>query len=189
MVIWAICATGATDDFKYPHKTVNIASGHTNHAKVSCPAGYKVTGGGVAINGGNHSDEVTSSEPADGKDADHKINDAWFGIAGDGGPGPVTMTVTAVCALHGTYVVKAGPSTNLVNNGAALSVVLCPSGTIAVGGGADIDGASTDLELHDTFPFDGNDADTTPDDGWQSEAYNDQSGHLHHMKTFAICKQ
>jgi hypothetical protein len=31
------------------------------------------------------------------------------------------------------------------------------------------------VELHDMFRFDGNDADTTPDDGWQSEAYNDQN--------------
>jgi hypothetical protein len=189
MVIFAICANGATADFAYPHKTVHIASDHTNFAKVSCPTGMKVTGGGVAINGGNHSDEVTSSEPADGNDADHKINDGWFGSAGDGGPGPVTMTVTAVCARHGSYVVKAGTAKSLPNNGAATQTVMCPTGSIVVGGGTHIDGQSTDLELHDGFPVDGADADTTPEDGWQSTAYNDGSGALHHMKTFAICKR
>ena len=104
------------------------------------------------------------------------------------GAGTVTMTVTAVCAKHGTYVVKVGPRTNLLNNSAVTQTVLCPSGTIVVGGGTDIDGASTDLELHDGFPVDGTDADGLPDDGWQSTAYNDGSGQLHHMKTFAICK-
>lgn len=185
MTIYAICAIG---DYTYPHKTVNIASGHTNAAKVSCPVGRKVVGGGVSINGGNHSDEVTSSEPADGHDVNHKIDDAWFGSAGAGGAAAVTMTVTAVCAKHGTYVVKVGTRTNLVNNGLATSVVLCPSGTRVTGGGTDIDGASTDLELHDGFPIDGSDTDGLPDDGWQSTAYNDGSGQLHHMKTFAICK-
>lgn len=186
MTVYAICATG---DYTYPHKTVPIAPGHTKAVKVSCPIGRKVTGGGVAINGGNNSDEVTSSEPADGKDANHKIDDAWFGNAGDGGPGPVTMTVTAICAKHGTYVVKVGPSTNLMANGAGTSVVMCPSGTRVTGGGTDIDGASTDLELHDGFPVDGSDADGLPDDGWQSTGYNDRTGgSLHHMMTFAICK-
>lgn len=124
MTIYAICAIG---DYTYPHKTVSIADQHTNAVKVSCPIGRKVVGGGVTINGGNHSDEVTSSEPADGKDADHKINDAWFGNAGNGGGGTISMTVTAICASHGTYVVKVGTRKNVPNLGLATSSVMCPS--------------------------------------------------------------
>lgn len=185
MTIYAICATG---QYVYPHQTVSIAPGHTNAAKVSCPAGTKVVGGGVAIIGGDHTAEVGSSEPADGPDANHKIDDAWFGTAGAGADS-LSMKVEAVCAKHGSYVVKVGTRTPLPDNDVAISVVLCPAGTRVTGGGVDIDGASTDLELHDGFPIDGSDVDGLPDDGWQSTVYNDGSGELHHMKTFAICKR
>ncbi len=118
-----------------------------------------------------------------------KIDDAWFGIAGNGSTAPVTMTVTAVCAKHGTYVVKVGTRTAVPDGTSATTTVRWPSGTRVTGGGIDIDGADTHLELHDGFPIDGSDADIFPDDGWQGTAYNDGSGQVHHMKTFAICKQ
>ena len=70
----------------------------------------------------------------------------------------------------------------------ATSVVVCPHGTRVTGGGTDIDGGTPDFEVHEGYPVDQGDADTIPDDGWQSTAYNDGSGVTRHMKTFAICK-
>ena len=185
MTIYAICASG---QYVYPHKTVSVAPGHTNAAKVSRPAGTKVVGGGVVGIGGDHSVEVGSSEPADGHDANHKIDDAWFGVANNGTNASIHMEVDAVCAKHGQYTVIAGPRTALPNNAIATSAVACPHGTRVTGGGTDVTGGTTDSEVHDGFPIDGSDADTIRDDGWQSTAYNDNSGSLQHMKTFAICK-
>ena len=99
------------------------------------------------------------------------------------------MQVHAVCAKHGRYTVVAGTRTALPSDDLATSVVLCPTGTRVTGGGTAIDGASTDLEVHDGFPIDGSDADTTRDDGWQGTAYNDGTGSTSHMKVFAICKR
>ena len=44
MTIYAICATG---DFVYRSVTLSVAAGHVKGAKVTCPAGTKVVGGGV----------------------------------------------------------------------------------------------------------------------------------------------
>jgi hypothetical protein len=186
MTVFAICTS---THLVYIHKTASIPAGGTRSAKAKCPAGTKVVGGGVSTVGGDHSVEVNSSEPADGNDADHKPDDAWFGTAGNGLGAALTMEVDAVCTSHGHYTVVVGPRTTLPNKSIATSAVACPHGTRVTGGGTEIDRPSTDLEVHDGFPIDGSDADTTRDDGWQSTAYNDGSGSVAHMKTFAICKK
>ncbi len=185
MTIYAICATG---DYTYATRTVTIPAGDTNAAKARCPAGRKVIGGGVATHPGDHSVEVFISRPADGSDANSRLDDAWYGAAGNGTDSAVSMRVFAVCAKHGTYTVKVGPSVTVLDFDSATSTVKCPSGTRVTGGGASIDGASTDVELHDSFPIDGPDDDAFADDGWQSTMYNDLSGHTRHMRTYAICK-
>ena len=186
MTTYAICATG---QYVYPSVTLSVAAGHTGAAKVSCPAGTRVVGGGVATIDGDHSVEVGASEPADGHDANHKPDDAWFGIANNGTGVSLHMEVDAVCARHGSYKVIVGARKPLPTGAIVTSVVLCPQGTRVTGGGIDIDGANLDLEVHDGFPIDGNDVDGLPDDGWQTTAYNDDSGRTAHTKAFAICKR
>ena len=185
MTIFAICATG---QYLYPSVTKSVAAGHVRGAKVTCPAGTNVVGGGIIAVGGDHHVEVASSEPADGPDADHKPDDAWFGIANNGMARAIHMQVHAVCARRGRYTVVAGTRTLLPTDDIATSAVLCPAGTRVTGGGTAIEGASTDLEVHDGFPIDGSDTDTTRDDGWQGTAYNDGATSSAHMRVYAICK-
>ena len=186
MTLYAICSSS---HLVYVHKTAHVPAGGTESAKARCPAGTKVVGGGVSTVGGDHSVEVNSSEPADGSDSNHKPDDAWFGTANNGFGADLTMEVDAICSGHGQYTVVAGQRTTVPDGAIATSAVRCPHGTRVTGGGTDIDRPDTSLEVHDGFPIDGNDADTTRDDGWQSTVYNDDSGNTAHMKTFAICKK
>ena len=186
MTVYAICTSSHV---VYVHKSASVPAGESRAVKVKCPAGTKVVGGGVATVGGDHTVEVNSSEPADGNDTNHKPDDAWFGVANNGLGAALTMVVYAECSRHGHYTVVVGPRTRLPDGAIATSTVHCPHGTRVTGGGTEIDRPDTSLEVHDGFPVDGSDADAIRDDGWQSTAYNDDSGSTAHMKTFAICKQ
>ena len=186
MTTFAICAKGT---YVYPHNTVTIKPGHSKTLKVSCPADTQVIGGGVAIVGGDHADEVRASEPADGSDADHAIGDAWFGAAGNGSAVKVKMTVTAICdGSSATYQIKFHAPVLLLTNHKNSAQVMCPSGTRVVGGGADITGSSTNMEIHDMYPIDGSDADSIPDNGFKATGYNDGDPGTRQLTTFVICK-
>ena len=186
MTTFAVCAKGT---YFYPHQTVTIKPGHAKSLKVSCPAGTNVIGGGVTIVGGDHADEVSASEPADGNDADHAIGDAWYGAAGDGSSVKVHMTVQAICdGSTASYKIKWHAPVLLLTNHKNSSQVNCPAGTRVVGGGADIDGLNTDMEIHDMYPVDGSDADSIPDNGFKATGYNDGDPATRHLITFVICK-
>lgn len=186
MKTFVVCAKGT---YLYPHKTVTIKPGASKTLKVSCPAGSQVIGGGVTIVGGDHADEVRASEPADGADADHAIGDAWFGAAGNGSSVKVHMTVRAICdGSSATYKIKFHAPVLLTTNHKNSSQVMCPSGTRLVGGGADVSGANTNMEIHDMYPIDGSDADAIPDNGFTATGYNDGDPGTRQLITFAICK-
>jgi hypothetical protein len=186
MTTFAICAKGT---YLTPHSTVTIKPGFSKTLKVSCPAGTQVIGGGVSIVGGDHADEVRASEPADGNDADHAIGDAWFGAAGNGGATRVHMTVRAICdGSSATYTIKWHAPVLLTTNHKNSSQVMCPAGSRVVGGGADITGANTNMEIHDMYPIDGSDADSLPDNGFKATGYNDGDPGTRQLITFVICK-
>lgn len=185
MTIYVICSKG---DMVTKTKTRTIGPDNTGSATAQCPAGTRVTGGGAEIVGGNHSDEVTSTEPVDGSDANNKRDDAWFGSAGNGSGGSaVTLRVTAICASTGTYKTIASPPMQIPHDSQATTSAMCPANTLLTGGGTDIDGQSSDLELADGYPIDGPDLDVVTDDGWTSTANNEKQ-QVHFMQVFAVCK-
>jgi len=186
MTTFTICAAGT---YFYPSKTVKIKPNHVATLKVSCPAGTQVIGGGVSIIGGDHADEVRASEPADGSDADHAVNDAWYGAAGNGSSVKVKLKVTAICDGSGaTYQIKSHAPVLLTTGHKNSSQVMCPSGTRLVGGGADVSGANTNMEIHDMYPIDGSDSDANPDNGFTATGYNDGDPATRQLITIAICK-
>jgi hypothetical protein len=62
----------------------------------------------------------------------------------------------------------------------------CPGGDHVVGGGATIFLPISQAHLNSIYPFDGGDANATPDDGWASRASNN-IGDGKDLRVFAIC--
>lgn len=60
----------------------------------------------------------------------------------------------------------------------------CPAGTRVSGGGAYTTGSGLEDEVSDSYPFDGKDADTKPDDGWKGAV---NGGSASQMRAWAIC--
>ena len=104
-----------------------MLAGDVNFAKARCPAGTKVTGGGLRTIGGDHSVEVSSSVPADGRDSDHKPNDAWFGVATNGTgatnvKGPYGLRLAGAAGSERLYVADAGNNRILVLSTAGAAI-------------------------------------------------------------------
>jgi hypothetical protein len=64
--------------------------------------------------------------------------------------------------------------------------VQCPRGTRVTGGGVDTSGNDKDLEVVSSFPRDGGDRGSRPDNGWFGRASND-SGSPEEMTVYAVC--
>jgi hypothetical protein len=64
----------------------------------------------------------------------------------------------------------------------------CPDGKHIVGGGAEIGGNAGESRLNTTFPFDDDDGNSVPDDGWASHFWND-AGVSKSVDIVAVCRK
>jgi len=185
MTVTAMCAKGK---FDYVTVKATVGPGGAVRKVAKCPLGDRVIGGGVGAPG-NHGVEVFLSEPRDGPDKGTKLDDAWGGGENNSQTQSTTMTVTAVCQKLPKHAVKRviGPRQVIQDGNFDTAQVFCPSGTHVVGGGSHTTPHSIDSEVESSFPIDGPDADTKPDDGWEADANNDGSGTTIKLRSVALC--
>jgi len=186
MNVTAICTKGK---FHYETVKAKVHPGKAVRKVAKCPLGMYVIGGGVGAPG-DHGVEVFLSEPRDGPDKGTKLNDAWGGGENNSQSGKTTtMRVTAICEKVPKRSIKRviGPKKLLPDNTSDAAQVFCPAGTHIVGGGPHTSPHSTDSEVESSFPIDGPDLDLKPDDGWESDANNDDSGFQIKLRSVALC--
>lgn len=130
--------------------------------KIRCPDGLRVAGGGAYTSGSSLEDEVSDSAPFDGKDADAKPDDGWFGAVNGGGE-PETMRTWAICTDAIKLSYSSVPAQPVSFGGEANAP--CPTGQDPVGGGMRVKGLTTTSPLkasiQNGFVI-----------GWQSSAIN-----------------
>lgn len=146
-----------------------------------CPSHTHIVGGGV--NGG-----FTRAEPADGPDADRRPDDRWKARVHSSSS--TTLAAFAICnATRPEYARRTKP----LQAGQGRTVrAVCPAGTKVIGGGARISvpGGSPGPPFNfmsSSFPYDGNDANTVPDDGWAVSALNRDPAIAGQLRASAIC--
>ena len=190
---FVICERATSSTVKSRVGRKIVAAGSQGVISVSCPRGFKATGGGADITG-DHRAEIASSEPTDGRDANKKNDDAWFAVTNNGTTQSQHMTVTTVCSKVGRYKVVSTPQVRLPDNTRVAATARCPAGSRVTGGGLGIRGFDNGYEVAGSFPIDGNDKDRLPDNGWTGVANNDgqrtgaDSRRDTRMNTFAVCK-
>jgi hypothetical protein len=113
-----------------------LPAGEVAFVKAKCPNDTKVTGGGIAILGGNTATAVRSSAPIDDGDGDEKPDDGWIGVALSRSAGNKEIVVVAVCSRSGrfSYVVQEG----LMGPGRQSAFAGCPAGEPLAGGGLEL---------------------------------------------------
>jgi hypothetical protein len=187
MTVHAICSS--TGSFTYvTGPSLNLPAGGQVNAIADCPAGTKVTGGGVHVTGLSSRLEVSAFRPIDGPDDGFEFDDAWQARENNRSDEAATVRAFAVCLAGGSLndVFSAGESLPLFSQGS--SKVPCPAGTSVLGGGIFVTEPidNTGYLIQSTEPFDGPDGDTKRDDGWLGYALNETDTDQI-MQSYAVC--
>jgi hypothetical protein len=172
-------------DLRYTFKDVADSSSGLRTGTVQCGgAKWQVTTGSPFI--ATSGSWINSSIPQDDADAGSEADDGWTGDVYDTIGGTGGFIVSAVCAAHlDLRYVQRSPS-SLAAGSAVSREADCKPSEHVVGGGAKVSGPENRARLVSTFPVDGDDGDSIPDDGWQSRAYN-ISGTDKKVTAYAIC--
>ncbi len=169
----AICTKAAV---KYRSVITPDASGPARSGSANCPSGWTLIGGGgfIATSGS----WINSSYPAKNNTWKVRINDVIGGIGG--------MSTSVQCRRAGDVAKVSRTGSTMTSGHASTVTALCAPGRHVIGGGAKLSGPIAEAHLAASFPIDGSDADTIPDDGWRVIGYND-SGAGKTVTAYALC--
>lgn len=95
------------------------------------------------------------------------------------------MTVTAICAKRGEYDYRSALR-NIPVGTQVEKRAKCPNGTDVVGGGVETSSESFQIEAVSSEPFDDDDRNSKPDDGWLGAA-NNETDSVETMEVVAVC--
>jgi hypothetical protein len=150
----------------------------------ACPAGQHVVGGGVET-GSTAESHIFSTYPAGHGPTDPRPDNGWLATAWRGSGSPTSIDIIAVCREHlPRYFSSSAP----VRAGKARALkVSCPRRSHVSGGGVRLIAESPSEDyVNSSYPYDGPDAGSAPDDGWKGRAYN-LSGDNDRVIVHAIC--
>jgi hypothetical protein len=158
-------------------------------SKATCTAGTHVVGGGAATGSSPPNPAAAEfwlnrSRPFDGADSDSRPDDGWIARGYNRFGTSKQLSSYAIC-LSGAVRYPTAFASAVAGEGMAARAT-CPSGMHVAGGGASIAGAATESYLNSSHPFDSDDADTRPDDGWRARGFN-RSGPRKRLNVYAQC--
>jgi hypothetical protein len=164
---YAFCAAGRT---KYEKNTVNIKPASAKSAKLSCPDGMSVTGGGGFIFGPAASGWLFASHPFDGRDRKQKPDDGWKVSAFNDDELEGTQMIAYAICRPGRHVYCSG-SANVDAGDAVGAGASCssdrPRGPVLSVGSRMYGANPSGLHLAGLYPADNTsqgEPDTVPDD-------------------------
>lgn len=170
---WALADSdlGTVDDLTYIQDTTAIgAAPAEGTATADCLPGTRLIGGGVTPPSGAFSDSwINTTIPVDGPDAGSGPDGRKGRIANLAG-GAKSVSAYAICTANQVRSRSARTRVDPSDSGSVKAK--CPAGTRVASGGAGLNGAASDSHLDSSYPFDGSDGDSKPDDGWKARAFN-----------------
>jgi hypothetical protein len=160
---------------------VKIKPGSQKSAKIACPDGTSVTGGGAVVFGPAASGWLYASHPFDGSDRRRKPDDGWRVAAyNDDDLESTQMTAHAICRPGGhVYCEAIGSGVNGGNTGAAGAGCDVARGPVISAGGRIYGQNPSGLHLSGLYTRDDTsqgDPDTVPDDFGLTEVHNLSAG-------------
>jgi hypothetical protein len=166
----------------------SVPAGLGATAIADCPAGTHVIGGGLYQSLGPNYNILTGIYPLDGPDADASRDDRFAAQIYSFTDSGNQHEVLVVCAggTQPTYPTQDGTVAGEDNS--AARTAFCPEAMhVSSGGVRMLSGTAASGEVNSSYPVDGPDADSTPDDGWGARVVNIGGGSIS-FRTFAICR-
>ena len=174
---------GTVDGVSYLSASSSVTHFAPLVLEIPCPGKKRPVGGGYEI-GLNELDTLRSAAPAD-LNGDGRI-DGWRVVAETEQPSTAVGTGASAICRRGKVRYVSEEGTLPANPGGLTLTAVCAADMHVTGGGAV---ASTGDDpsaawVSSSYPIDGNDADSKPDDGWRARFYGStQPG----TKVVAIC--
>jgi hypothetical protein len=157
--------------------SVSLNAGEAGLPVADCPAGTKVVGGGVTPQSSPTAESrINSTYPIDTGDADEKTDDGWEGDVYNVSGALKGYSAYAICKQSGPVKYRVKNVTGVPPSDSKTATVKCPDGTRVAGGGLFVGGVIAEGYVNRTYPIDGGDQDTKPDDGWRGRGYNLATG-------------
>jgi hypothetical protein len=159
--------------------------------EVECPPGADFSGGLANPGTSVYASDLNDTWMADGSDFGAALDDAWFTTVRFPAPADPPLfpnpRVYVICEevehLPSSFSVPIAPGE------ARTQSVNCSVGKKPTGGGVTITGDETDgAFINSSAPYDGNDDNRKPDDGWIGRAYN-PTGAEKTMTVTAVCRE
>lgn len=190
-------ARGASSPtLRYVTETLDPFPPGTSSLSALCPKRTDVIGGGVG--GGSFGADPAETDievRATGPerlpdDPDPTTDDGWFGAVSNKDDPSAVLFVDAICA-RGAGLDYRDRFKSVPAESQATRRVRCPQGTNVTGGGVvDNVGVLADsdfpMEVAASAPFDGNDGDSRPDDGWFVRVTNGET-ETRNVIAHAVC--
>jgi len=175
----ATCATpaladdnlGTVDGLTYIQDSMAVGAAPSEaEVTADCLPGSRLIGGGATPSSSPFSETwINTSLPVDGADAGSAPDGRRGRIANLAG-GSKDVSAHAICTAGDVRSRSATVRVDPSDSGAVKAK--CPDGTRVASGGAGLNGAASDSHLDSSYPFDGADGDSKPDDGWKARAFN-----------------
>jgi hypothetical protein len=175
---WADADLGSAGGFTYIQSdSVALNAGEGGIPQADCPMGTKVVGGGVTPSSSPlEESRINSTYPIDTGDGDEKTDDGWEGDVYNISGAQKNFAAYAVCRESGSVKYRAKRVRGIPASDSGTATVKCPRGARVAGGGLFVGGALAEGYVNRTYPIDGGDQDTKPDDGWRGRGYNLATG-------------
>jgi hypothetical protein len=170
---FTVCTKSRT---RYVRVAVPSSTSAERTASAACPTGWRVIGGGGFI--ATTDSFVNGSWPTSGTAWKVRVHDV---VGGAGG-----MEVYAICRKKPDVKQVHRSVTGLAAGGSAVATTHCPGDRHVIGGGGRLSGSLGEAHLAGSFPIDGADSDSTPDDGWRVVGAND-TGADKSLTVYALC--
>jgi hypothetical protein len=151
----------------------------------ACPPAKHVVGGGADIGGLPYEKHLNTTFPFDGPDADSSPDDFWFAHAWLASGFPDQLETIAVCKQG---KVRYRSTLGRVPPGSARTLRAgCPDRTHVSGGGVYNYGPFEDAYVAASYPYDGRDPGSVPDDGWAARVQDVAAPAPTQMSVHAVC--
>ena len=176
---------GTTGGIRYATDSAVYEASNNNFIDVEAGCGgphWHLFGGGSLASGGVAKSFDEADRPDDYLDADTNLDDGW--LADAIGTPPAKLHAYTACMKHAaTYPFQDLPNDSSGNRTASIA---CPGTQRVTQGSMFI--ATVNSWITSSYPYDGPDKDTIPDDGWRGSVF-DTLGGIGGFSDYAICSK
>jgi hypothetical protein len=162
-----------------------VGAAGSAYAVAKCPKRKVLAGGGAFATGPAQDARFLELGPNRIEDIPTKARKSFTAELANEGSTPLDSTSFAICARKKGLAMKTASTPEPNDNEVVSAKAKCPKGTSVTGGGLTSDSNLEHILI--SAPFDGSDADSDPDDGWEASLLTGLGQADRELRAHAFC--